>query len=221
MADKKQDNLNPLSDNVKNEPLYPGDTGSLPGDARRVLTHLLAGPSLEEKRHAIMWPALLRYEKEIRSRLSELFLDLEVDKELGVAFIRQARTGDLDAPILVRQLSLTYMQSVLILYLRKLLMDAIARGEPAITSHTEISEEMKLYDTADNTDRAGFEKHVSSAIDKMKKNSILSLIRGSEDRYEVSATLKLLCTPEDVDAFTRQYQKLRDGGFKETTEGAE
>ena len=27
--------------------LYPGDTGQLPVDARRVLVHLLAGPSLD------------------------------------------------------------------------------------------------------------------------------------------------------------------------------
>jgi hypothetical protein len=197
------------------EPLYPGDTGKLPADARRVLVALLAGPSIEEKRHAKLWPALLNYENTIRTRLSDLFLDMELDKELGFAFIRHADTGDLDAPIIVRQFSLTFLQSVLLLYLRRVLMEAIARGESAIVSELEITAELKLYERANNSDRAGFEKNIRSAIDRMKKNSILSLIRGSVDRYEISATLKHLVTPEEVEAFSQQYRNLRDGLVKE------
>ncbi len=96
-------------------------------------------------------------------------------------------------------------------------MEAIARAEPAFVSDTEMSSEMKLYERINNTDRAGFEKNIRSAIDKMKKNSILSQLRGNEDRYEISATLKLLITPEEVEAFSRQYKKLRDDGLSESS----
>jgi hypothetical protein len=44
----------------------------------------------------------------------------------------------------------------------------------------------------------------------MKKNSILQKIRGSEDRYEVSPTLKLLFSAEGIAALTQQYQALAD-----------
>ena len=51
--------------------LYPGDSGELSLDARRVLVLLLAGPSLDGQRHSRLWPILIRDELAIRSRLAE------------------------------------------------------------------------------------------------------------------------------------------------------
>ena len=42
----------------------------------------------------------------------------------------------------------------------------------------------------------------------MKDNSILQKIRGSEDRYEISPTLKLLFSAEHIAELTRQYRAL-------------
>jgi len=43
----------------------------------------------------------------------------------------------------------------------------------------------------------------------MKDNHVLERLRGSEDRYEVSPTLKLLFSAEDVQALTQVYRELR------------
>ncbi len=190
--------------------LYPGDTGQLPEEARRVLAQLLAGPSLDAKRHGNLWPVLRRHEAEIRSRLSELFLELVLDTDLEVAFTRQADTGELDAPILLRRAPLTFLQSVLMLYLRQVLTEATARAERAVVSWDEMIEQMRLYEPADNTDRAGFEKRVRAAIEKMKEHSIISPVHGSEDRYEISPTLRLLFSADEIATLTRLYASLRD-----------
>lgn len=195
--------------------LYVGDTGSLPLDARRVLVQLLSGPSLDGRRHGRLWPALLRYQDDIRSRLAELFLELVMDTDVQVGFVRQADTGDLDTPILLRRKSLTYLESVLLLYLRRLLAEAEVRGERAVVSVAEMVEQMKLYEQNLNTDRAGFEKRIGAAIEKVKKNSLISAIRGSDERYEVSPTLKLLFSAEEIGALVRIYASARasaDGG---------
>jgi hypothetical protein len=190
--------------------LYPGDTGRLPEEARRVLAQLLAGPSLDAKRHGNLWPALRRHEAEIRSRLSELFLELVLDTDLEVAFTRQANTGELNAPILLRRAPLTFLQSTLMLYLRQVLTEATARAERAVVSGDEMIEQMRLYEPADNADRAGFEKRVRAAIEKMKEHSIISPVHGSEDRYEISPTLRLLFSADEIVALTRLYASLRD-----------
>lgn len=186
--------------------LYPGDSGKLPEDARRVLAQLLAGPSIDSKRHSKLWPTLLRHYDIIRSRLSELFLELVVDQDLQVAFTRQADTGELDAPKLLRRSPLTFLDSALLLYLRQLLTDADIQGQRAVVSRTEIVEQLKLYEKRQSTDPAGFEKRISSAIDKAKKNSILNLIPGGENRYEISPTLKLLFNAEEISALIKIYQ---------------
>ena len=202
--------VGPAAEDSAGAGLYPSDTGQLPEEARRVLVQLLAGPSLDAKRHGKLWPALRRHEAIVRSRLAELFLELMVDSDLEVAFTRQADTGELEAPKLLRQTPLTFLQSVLLLHLRQLLAEAGARGERALVSGKEMMEQMKLYEPAGNTDRAGFEKRIRAAIEKAKDHSLISPIRGSEDRYEISPTLKLLFSADEVAALGRQYAALRD-----------
>jgi len=187
--------------------LYPGDAGSLPFEARRLLVQLLSGPSLDARRHPQLWPALLRYRHLIEPRLADLFLTLVLDADSQVAFVRQADTGELENPILLRRTRLTFLDSVLLLQLRQILSEAEMRGERAVVSGTDLVEHLKLYEGQLNTDHAGFEKRVGGALEKAKKNNLLRGIRGSEDRFEVAPTLKLLFGAEQVAALTRIYRQ--------------
>jgi len=188
--------------------LFPGDTGALPHETRRVLVQLLSGPSLDGRRQPRLWPVLARDEAVLRARLCELFLDLVVDHDQRVAFTRQADVGELEAPVLLRRSPLTFIDSVLLLFLRHLLTLADARGERATVDSAEIGEHLVMYERAASTDHAGFKKKVQASIEKMKKNSILHKLRGSDNRFEVSPTLKLLFPPEEIQALTRHYQTL-------------
>lgn len=188
--------------------LYPGDSGELSLEARRVLVQLLSGPSLDGQRHSRLWPILVRDEAAIRSRLSELFLQLVIDRDLQVAFTRQAETGDLEAPRLLRRANLTFLDSLLLLLLRQRLTQAEAHGERAVVSSDEMVELLGVYEQLGNTDRALFEKRIRASIEKIKKHSILRKIRSSEDRFEISPTLKLLFSSEEIQALTRVYHDL-------------
>ena len=189
--------------------LYQGDSGELSLDARRVLVQLLAGPSLDGQRHSRLWPILIRDEAAIRSRLSELFLQLVIDRDLQVAFTRQAETGELEVPRLLRRANLTFLDSILLLYLRQQLTQAEAHGDRAVVSINEIVELLGVYEQTGNTDRALFEKRIQAAIEKSKKHSILRKIRASEDRFEISPTLKLLFSAEEIQALTRIYHDMQ------------
>ncbi len=194
--------------------LYPDDHGLLPADTRRVMVQLLAGPFVDGRRHSKLWPVLMRDEAVIRSRLSELFLELVVDADQQVAFIRQAEIDDLETPILLRRAPLTLIDSVVLLYLRQCLTRADVRGERAVVDAVEIVENASPYQRAASTDHAGFNKKVQASIQKMKKNSILQKIRGAGDRYEISPTLKLLFSADQIAALCRQYEALAGEGEK-------
>lgn len=191
--------------------LYLGDKGELAMDTRRVLVQLLSGPSLDGRRHSRLWPVLIRDEAIIRARLADLFLELVIDMDQQVAFTRQADVGELEAPILLRRSPLTFIDSVVLLFLRHRLTQSDVRGERAVLAAFEIVEHAAPYERAVSTDHAGFEKKIKASIEKMKKNSILQKIRGSEDRYEISPTLKLLFSAEQIVALTEQYQALAGG----------
>lgn len=187
---------------------YVCDHGTLSIDTRRVLVQLLAGPSLEAYRHSRLWPVLIRDEKLIRSRLSELFLELMLDHDLQIAFTRQADTGELEVPTLLRRAPLTFIDSVLILYLRQRLMQADTQGMRAVVAVDEIMENLLPYERSANTDRAGFAKRIYASIEKLKKHNVLQKIRASDDRFEISHALKLLFSAEEIQALTCLYRNF-------------
>jgi len=183
----------------------------LPLDTRRVLVQLLSGPSLEGRRHPRLWPVLLRDEQVIRRRLAELFLELVLDRDLQVAFTSQVAAEELDIPILLRRAQLTFIDSVLLLFLRQRLTQADSHGERAVISRDAMVENLMPYERAASTDRAGFSKRVNASIEKLKKHNILQKLRASEDRFEIAPTLKLLFSAEEIIALTALYDRMAAG----------
>lgn len=187
---------------------FRGDMGGLPIDTRRVLVQLLLGPSVDARRQSKLWPVLLRDEAVIRSRLHDLFLEVVIDHEQRVAFTRQVVSDVLDVPILLRKASLTFLETVLLLFLRQRLTQANTQGERAVVSIDDMQEYLSVFERDSNSDHAKFERQIVNAIDKAKKLSLLQFIRGSGERYEVSPTLKLLFSAEEIQDLTRTYAAL-------------
>jgi hypothetical protein len=190
------------------EALFTNDQGNLPLEARRVLVQVLLGPAIDARRQTKLWPILVRYESIIRSRLHELFLELVIDRDQEVAFTRQILSDELDVPVLLRRAPLTFLDSVLLLFLRQRLTQSDAQGERAVLAIDEMVEHLTIFERQGNVDRAKFERQVDNAIEKAKRHSLLQRIRGGEDRYEVSPTLKLLFPAEEVQALTGIYANL-------------
>ena len=188
--------------------LFVGDQGMLPADARRVLVHLLLGPALDARRQTHMWPILLRYEAAVRSHLNDLFLELVVDREQEVAFTRQVVSDELDVPVLLRRESLTFIDSVLLLFLRRQLTQSETQGERAVLALHEMTDHLGVFEPTGNPDHAKFSRQVERAIDKAKRLNLVHKIRGGEERYEVSPTLKLLFPAEEIQALTQIYANL-------------
>jgi len=192
-------------------PLFPQDTGTMPPAARRVYVHLLRGPSLEQSRNSQLWVDLLNHRELIAARLSEMFLELVLDADLGVAFTRQVTSAEDDFPKLLRRVPLTFVDSVLILHLRQQLARAQAGGERCVVAREDLINHLSLYERTGNTDAALFKKRANRAVDQMVNRSLLHKVRAPEDRYEVAATLKLLFAAEQVSALDEQYRKIAAG----------
>lgn len=188
--------------------VFPGDLGHIPHETRRVLVQLLLGPAVDGRRQTKLWAVLLRDEQVVRERLHELFLDLVIDYDQKVAFTRQVTAEDVEIPILLRRANLTFLESVLLLFLRQRLTQADTQGERAVVSWQDMVEHLTVYERSGNADHARFDKQRQGAIEKAKKLSLIQKIRGAEDRFEVSPTLKLLFPAEEIQALTRTYQQL-------------
>jgi len=191
---------------------FAGDTGQLPLETRRVLVQLLLGPSVDATRQRHLWPVLLRDEAVLRSRLHDLFLELVVDSDQQVAFTRQVVAEDIDAPVLLRKAHLTFLETALVLFLRQRLTQADAAGERAVVSYEDMQAHLSVFERVANPDQARFGRQVVGAIEKVKKLSLVRLLPGGQQRFEVSPTLKLLFPAEAIQALTKTYQTLLNGG---------
>jgi hypothetical protein len=200
--------------------LFTGDTGQLAMDTRRVLVHLLLGPALDAQRQTKLWPVLLRDEKVLRSRLHDLFLELVVDREQRVAFTRQVVDEAADVPVLLRKQALTFVQSALVLFLRRELTQADARGERAVVSQEEMREHLRVFERDGNADRAKFERQASGAVEKAQQLNLIRRLRGEDARYEVSPALKLLFPAEEIQALTQTYERLAAAGANGSPDAA-
>ena len=185
--------------------LWRDDTGELSIDARRALVQLLKGPVLDGTRMPVIWRALEATEREIRSRLHDLFLDLIIDRDQMIAFTRQAETGIVKAPILLKRKPLTYIETYLFLLLRQRLSVAEGRGERAVIYLNEIREYLSVIGN-ETTDRVGFEKHLTGAVKKAERFGVLRHLRNAEESYEISPVLKMIMTADVVEEVKAYYE---------------
>lgn len=183
----------------------PEDPGELDPATRRLLLKLLNGPYVRAEEHAKLWAALERSEGVVRSRLADLYLQLVIDRDAGVAFVRNLALDD--APKVVRRQPLTLLDTVLVLYLRRLLLAGQGSGARVFVGRDEIEDHLRGFLHNDSTDKKAQEAKVGRSIAKMTDNSIL-LRAEVEDRWEISPVLRLVFGADEVAALTADLERM-------------
>lgn len=185
--------------------LWEGDRGVLREASRRALLELLRGPYLSGRRRPNLWQALLADEYAIRSRLHELFLEVVIDREEEFAFIRKVETEELSVPSALRSESMTFLDTAMLLVLRRHLLSA-AGERRAIIGRDELFDQLSIYREGDD---AKWAKRMNSSWSKLHRNySVLHKV--DEDRSEISPVLKVIIDAEQAEAFTELYQSIAE-----------
>ncbi|MDQ0616000.1 hypothetical protein QFZ33_000024 [Arthrobacter globiformis] len=174
--------------------LFPGDTGVLPMKVRQALVKLLKGPYVDGGRDEKLWTTLLDNQLILRSRLSELFLMLQLDHERKIAVLRpvdpEAIGASARSSILRQQRALSRVETIVLLRLRLLLdRHVTAQTDPTITRE-EIAELVAHYQPAGQQDALRDSDIVSRAITKLLARQLL-LTTGLDDVYAISNALPL------------------------------
>lgn len=195
----------PAEDGGAGTGLWPGDRGTLRPASRRALVQLLRGPYLSAARHSALWSALLNDAEEIQSRLADVCLDLVVDTENHVAFVRNV-DADGEWPRVVRTAPLTFLDTALLLHLRQQLLTG-STGSRVIVGQDEVADHLHVYRGADNADPAGFAKRVAASWSKFVRYGLLAPT-STEGRFEISPVLRLVFGAEQVAALRQEYARL-------------
>jgi hypothetical protein len=197
----------PVLDGLSSDGLTASDRGRLPEATRKVLVQLLRGPYVSQERHAKSWAALLRAEDVIREHLGDLFLELVVDADTGVAFVRNMESDEVELPRVIRSQRLTLIDTALVLFLREQLLNAEATGRRVFVGRADLIEQMSVYRALSQIDELGFSKRVRASIERMKAQSVL-IPTAEEDRFEVSPILRLVFDADQVIAVTKEIRRF-------------
>lgn len=193
----------------------PAPAGSLVDESRRALVALLQGPFVDGRKDNSRYAQVMRDRTAIEARLADMFLELVIDDDAQVAFVRQSE-DDPDAPKLLRRLTgMNRLDSVLLLVLRQMLLTQSSRGQRTVVSEAEIQQALAAYRRTTSTDEAGFAKEVRAAIAKVQRAGLLD---EQGDDYEVSPVLRLMIGPDTAREFIALYREAGVGGLEDPTD---
>ncbi|MEE2524615.1 DUF4194 domain-containing protein [Pseudarthrobacter sp. J75] len=181
--------------------LYPGDTGVLSMKVRQALVRLLKGPYVDGGRDEKLWTIILDNQIILRSRLSELFLALQLDHERKIAVLRPVDPESIGASsrssILRQQRALSRVETIVLLRLRLLLdRHVTAQTDPTITRE-EITDLVAHYQPAGQQDALRDADVVTRAITKLLARQLL-LPTALDDVYTISNALPLALPFENI-----------------------
>ncbi|ACZ31239.1 conserved hypothetical protein [Xylanimonas cellulosilytica DSM 15894] len=188
--------------------LFAGDTGTLDAAARAVLVDLLRRRYLSADASPQRWAALLEHQSAIESRLHDLFVTLVVDRDRGIAYKRQVRSGEVEIPILLRDEAYTRVETVLLVHLRTLHQREQGAGEVAARVDAEELEQhvMSFLDPAE-TNVAARQREVRAAIARLATEGFLD--EESPGRFRITPLVEVVLP---VDRLAELAQWLRSGG---------
>lgn len=194
--------------------LWEDDSGSLTLESRRALVVLLEGPLIVASKQPQIWNAVRSDEAAIRSRLADVFLELVLDEDSGIAFTRQVRElwdektrTTVEAPKVLRTESLSHIDTLILLHLRTAVTLA-PPGERVIVDVDDVRDGVLAYRAATNRDEAAFIKRFTTAIGRIQNKYGLLSATDTPGRLVVSPALRHIFDAETIAGIKAEYDRF-------------
>lgn len=161
------------------------------------------------------WITLERLGGGVRDHFATIGIDVVVDDTEGYAYLRSRPTGDGDEelPRLVRRRALTYNVSLLLVLLRKRLVEfETTGGEGRLVLSTEQIVEMLRLFQSDSTNDARAVDQAETTIKKAAELGFLRQLRGQSDQWEVRRILKAYVDAQTLSDFAAKLREYAGAG---------
>ena len=184
---------------------------------------LLKGIIIKENKEKI-WDTILNYRNQIEDYFRQLGLTLKLYEEEGYCYLQQIEDDETNNLLkLVPKVSLSLHLSLLLVSLRKYMLESTANGdEKIVISKEEIFIKMKNY-LKETSNEIKQEKEIISYIKKVEDMKFIRKLKNSDNKYEI---LRLLASfvdaqwLDDLDKRIIEYKEhIEKGGGIEDEEG--
>jgi hypothetical protein len=179
------------------------------------IIELMRGVVYREQ-HEDSWATLDRHVGPVRDHFAAIGVDVVVDDTEGYAYLRSAE-DDADAeplPRLVKRRSLTYHVSLLLVLLRKRLVEFETTGSEGklVLSREQIVEMLRVF-LADSTNEARVIDRVDTTLRQVADLGFLRQLRGSNDQWEVRRILKAYVDAQTLSDYAGKLREYADTGL--------
>ena len=184
---------------------------------------LLKGIIIKENKEKI-WDTILNYRNQIEDYFRQLGLTLKLYEEEGYCYLQQIEDDETDNLLkLVPKVPLSLHLSLLLVSLRKYMLESTANGdEKIVISKEEIFVKMKNY-LKETSNEIKQEKEITSYIKKVEDMKFIRKLKNSDNKYEI---LRLLASfvdaqwLDDLNKHILEYKEhIEKGGGIEDEEG--
>ena len=184
---------------------------------------LLKGVIIKENKEKI-WDTILNYRNQIEDYFRQLGLTLKLYEEEGYCYLQQIEDDETDNLLkLVPKVPLSLHLSLLLVSLRKYMLESTANGdEKIVISKEEIFIKMKNY-LKETSNEIKQEKEITTYIKKVEEMKFIRKLKNSDDKYEI---LRLLASfvdaqwLDDLNKHILEYKEhIEKGGGIEDEEG--
>lgn len=222
-----------MHDNQELDQILQGSQSELPHEARRTLVYLMKqGVVLADQRPKV-FALVCRYVEFIRKHLAEVYLQLVLDEKAGVAYVATMESEFVQADLsededeesqgefssLITRRVLTLFDTLILLALRKYYQERESAGEQKIIIDLDKLESF-LTPFLPLTEHASLErKKLLARINELKKRKLLSAIRGSDDRFEITPIIRYVVSAHFLESLLGEYTAMLSGD-KISTAGA-
>jgi len=162
------------------------------------------------------WNTVERSGAAVRDHFATIGVDVVVDEEEGYAYLRSRPEvqGEEALPRLVRRRALTYPLSLLLVLLRKRLLEfETTGGEGRLVLSTEQIVEMLRLFQADSTNDARVVDTAEATIRKAAELGFLRALKGQADHWEVRRILKAYVDAETLSDFAGRLREYAGKGL--------
>ncbi|MCL2090876.1 MAG: DUF4194 domain-containing protein [Micrococcales bacterium] len=180
--------------------LFPGDRGTLDAEVRTVLVRLLQRRFLLAEKNPAQWRTLLENQPVVESRLHDLYVQLVVDHERGIAYKKQVRAAETEVPVLLRDEPYTRAETLVLVHLRAVYQRERGGDQTSVRIDVEDVEQAALtyfYDPAD-TNPAAHQKEVRGAVERLRREGIIE--EESEGRFRITGLIEVVLSNERLTA---------------------
>lgn len=185
----------PDRDEISTHAEFDGDVGGLDPVARRALVLLMKNRFITRRSHRAEYDALVANAPFIRARLNDMYLSLELDQELQVAYKRQVVSDTTGRyPTLLHATEWPREETILLVHARTLVRANRAAGHTRTTvDRADLVAHINELTPSTDTDRVNVNRRTKRAIEALVSAGVL-VGRMDADQFEIDPAIEALLT---------------------------